>query len=542
MRLTTAEATEYKKCAESVVYTCKKYVYIKHIKRGKMKWKSYPGAPTDPCWQLNLLQDLQDGKNKVILKSRQVGVSWTVAIFIAWLIHFRPDIETLLLSQKEKKAIKLLAKVKYVCTHFPDFIRREFNSDTQTKLSVIHNRNGRTVVSESSVDSLTTTGESGRGDTARFVLLDELAHLDNAEETWTAVKPTTSHGGQIVAASSPKGNAGPFARVWMEADAGSSKSFEPMRVHYTDCGFDQEWLDEASDGMTEAQIEQEYELAFIGTGSPAFNPVSLKECYVPLEDLSVELMSLVNVSKKFATGVDSAEIRKGRSIAKRDYHAITSLNEYGIQIAAEKSQMTLHEWAGKTEEVADSLVEIPGYVTKWHRSFPGLMYIEENGAGLTVENRHRLPDDDISDVAVRRTTVKSKPRLVNQFALALAGHLVVVTDKDTYYQLLTYEDLGGGRYSAPEGMYDDLVIAILEAYDALLEMGGYDFDFSAVGAQNVQLVSPLDEAFAPGAITLPSVEEFIPSDPVMFDVFNDWHDLDPRRVSAHELRERVANP
>jgi hypothetical protein len=315
-----------------------------------------------------------------------------------------------------------------------------------------------------------------------------------------------------------------------------------MKVHYTDCGFDEEWLAEASDGMTESQIEQEYELAFIGTGSPAFNPVSLKECYVPFEDLSEELLALVNGSRKFATGVDSAEIRKGSKIKHRDYHAITSLNEYGIQIAAEKSQMTLSEWAGKTVEAAGELAELPGYVTRWHRSFPGLMYIEENGAGLTVENRHQLPDDEISDMAVRRTTVKSKPRLVNQFALALAGHLVVVTDKDTYYQLLTYEDLGGGRYSAPEGMYDDLVIAILEAYDALLEMGGYDFDFGAVDAQRVQAISPLDEGFAPGAITLPSVEEFIPSDPVMFDIFEDWNDLDPRRVSIHELRERIANP
>lgn len=478
MRLTKEEAIEYKRCAKSAVYTIHKYGYLKHITKGKIKWELYN-------WQIELLEDIQDGHNIIILKSRQVGASWTVAGYVAWLIHFRPDIEVLLLSQNQDKAIKLLGKVRFICTNFPNFIRREFGTDSKMGLSVIHKRVGNAVKSESSVNSLTTTGSSGRGDTAAFVFTDELAHMQNADEVWTAVKPATSHGGQIVCASSPCGPEGVFARIWMEADTGESATFIPMRVHYTDCGFDEEWLAEASDGMTDEDILQEYELAFVGTGSPAFDPAHLESCFIPMkqimedEDLD-DIRGLINRSKEYFTGVDTAEIKVGRGRRRRDYNAITSLNEFGIQVIAEANQMLLDEWAGKTVDVGEKKVEIVGYVSKWHEKYPGLMFIEENGPGLTVENRHQLPDDPRCDIMVKRTHAKRKARMVDQFKLALAGQQVLITDKATYYQLTLFQDLGGGKYSAPQGTKDDLVIALLEAYDALLERGGYDFDLPVI--------------------------------------------------------------
>ncbi len=533
MRLTKKEAVEYARCAKSVTYTIKNYGHLKHIKLGKIRWQPYE-------WQIELLEHLQDGRNVVILKSRQVGASWTIAGYVAWLIHFRPDIECLLLSSKQDAAIKLLGKVRFICNNFPDFIRREFNSNSKTRLSVIHKREGADIVSESSVDSLTTTGESGRGDTAAFVFCDELAHLVNAEETWTAIKPTTSRGGQIVAASSPAGPEGTFARIWMEADTGESATFIPMRVHYTDCGLDHEWLAEASDGMTEQQIMQEFELAFIGIGSPAFDPGHLESCYIPmsqimsdpeLEDIKQKVLS----SRLYTTGIDTAEIKSGRGKRRRDYNAVCSMNEYGIQIKAEANQMLLDEWAGKTMDIGNMRVEVPGYVSKWHIDYPGLMFIEENGPGLTVENRHMLPDNPKSEVAVRRTSSVRKQRMVDQFRLALAGQQILITDKATYYQLTLFQDMGGGKYEAPTGYKDDLVIAILLAYDALIEQGGYDFVMPQVKKQE------LSEIFydASGVVHAPDIPE--PGLENMFDGpefdHEDWEEFLPSGGKIDALRE-----
>lgn len=529
--LTVEQAIEYKKCAKDVTYFTRHYVWIKHITMGAIKWAPYPGATTDPCWQIKLLKDMQDGKNLIVLKSRQVGASWTVAIYVAWMMHFRPNIEMLLLSQKEKKAIKLLSKVKFISRRLPDWMQREISSDTKTSFALVHKRRNGAIVSETLCDSLTTTGDSGRGDSAAFVFLDEFARLDNAEETWTAIKPTTSHGGQIVAASSPMGKVGPFPRIYMMADSGDSATFEARRVHYTDCGFGEDWLRSASDGMTDTQIAQEFELAFLGSGSPAFNPVDVQACYYG-DGLPEELFELVGKSKKFATGVDSAEIKRRSKLSQRDFNAITSLNEFGIQIAAQSNKLTLDEWAGKTLDVGnDERVEVMGFVSKWHKRFPGLMFSEENGAGLTVANRHILPNDDVSEFASRRTTAKSKPRLVNQFYMALAGRLIAITDKNTYYQLLMYEDLGNNRYEAPQGWNDDLVIAIMNAYDALIEMGGYEFDLpdgvDSIGAIRTPLI--VDDSFHPDSYEVPDISEFMPGNAII-PMQEAFADLDPRSV------------
>lgn len=527
MKLSPKEAKEYIACSQSVSYFIRNFVYIK-TNFGRMKWKPYPGAKTDPCWQIRLLELLQNGEDVVILKSRQVGVSWTVAIFVVWMLHFRPGAEVLLISQNERKAIKLLGKVKFIARNLPPFLQREKGSDTLTRFSVVHQRINGDIALESMVESLTTTGGSGRGDTARFIFVDEFAWVPRAEEVWQALKPATAHGGQVCAASSPNGKVGPFPRLWVEAEAGDN-DFIPMKIHYTDCGFDEEWLRKASEGMTITQINQEFELLFIGSGSPAFNPVDVEACYFP--ELTDEMKILVANTRKFATGVDSAEITVKDRTRQRDYNALVALTPHGIQVAAVNNQEKLDQWAGKTVEAGDSRVEIQGSVTKLHKMFPGYMQIEKNGSGLTLLNRHIIPPDDVSQVFAMRMTPKSKPRLVNQLNLALAGRLVVITDKKTYYQLLMYEDLGNGKYSAPKGWHDDLVVAFMHAYDALVQMGGYDFELPAQGAPGMALLVPGDDPFLPDAVTLPQVEEFNPLD-MRDQIAELFMDLDPRNYDV----------
>lgn len=540
MRLTVEEAREYKACAKSAVHALMNYAYLKHIVDGKMKWEPYD-------WQIELVDGLQAGKNYAILKSRQVGASWTVAFFVAWLIHFKPDIEILFLSQNQEKAIKLLAKVRFVCVNFPDFIRREFHADSKLRLTVIHRRSGGDVVSESSIDSLTTTGSSGRGDTAAFIFMDEIAHMDRGEEVYAAVKPATSHGGQVAVASSPNGPEGVFPRIWFAAENEESSTFIPMRVHYTDCGFDDEWLAEASDGMTEEDIMQEYELSFIGAGSPAFDPTHLNDCYIPLERIMesadpeiMEIRDIILASKKYASGVDTAEIKAGRGRRRRDYNAVSTLNEHGIQIAAEANKMLLDEWAGKTIGVGDGRAEIVGYVSKWHKRFPGMMFIEENGPGLTVENRHILPEDGVSDISVKRTTSKRKQRLVDQFRLAIAGQQVLITDKRTWYQMTIYQDLGSGKYSAPSSSHDDLVIATLESWDALVAMGGFEFvmpSLEKTGAYEIVSEFGINPVDAP-PIPSPGLDSAFDIMPTPSLSSEDWHDFLP----TGENIERIAEP
>jgi hypothetical protein len=228
-------------------------------------------------------------------------------------------------------------------------------------------------------------------------------------------------------------------------------------------------------------------------------------------------------------------IKVGRGKRKRDYNAVTSLTEHGIQVAAEANKMLLDEWAGKTITVAGREVEIPGYVSKWHEKYPGTMFIEENGPGLTVENRHKLPSGGMSNVSAKQTSHKRKQRLVDQYRLAIAGQQVLITDKQTLFQLTIYQDLGGGKYSSPAGSHDDLVIAMLEAWDALIKMGGFDFVMPSLEKTGAYEVFSEDGA-VPYAPAIPSPEmDYDFGGPLLN--MDDWHDFDPTRENIERLRE-----
>jgi hypothetical protein len=104
-------------------------------------------------------------------------------------------------------------------------------------------------------------------------------------------------------------------------------------------------------------------------------------------------------------------------------------------------------------------------------------------------------------------------------------------------QLTIYQDLGGGKYSSPAGSHDDLVIAILEAWDALLKMGGFDFIMPSLEKTGAYEVFAASEDAVPHAPQIPSPG----MDLSFFDgplVSNeDWHEFEPTRENIERLGE-----
>ena len=59
---------QYLKCANDPVYFMRKFCYIQHPIRGKIKFNLFP-------FQEESLSTLQNNRYNVILKSRQLGIS-----------------------------------------------------------------------------------------------------------------------------------------------------------------------------------------------------------------------------------------------------------------------------------------------------------------------------------------------------------------------------------------------------------------------------------------------------------------------------------
>ena len=498
MRLNKFQAAEWKKCKVDPIYFITKYISIKHPARGKIPFDLYD-------WQKELIEYLINDLNVIILKSRQVGASWSVGAYIIWLITFHSNVECQLFSIGERQAINLLRKIKFMYRSLPHWLKHTVVENNKKRMAVSITKldattGERIVTSISSIDSYPSSADSGRGESPNFVFFDEHAAQPNDSELWSAVYPALQHGGQCASCSTPKGYDCEFARLWEDVERGMLNGWKAMRVHYTDCGFGEDWIDKVGVGMTPAQIRQEFELEFMQGNNPVFSAVDLASCYRPLEHPRgrkglilewakmyaiaggkkvfegegrltreqfdaeyTQLLDTINATREFYTGVDTSE-GKGK-----DQNSITTLNEYGVQIACDHNNLTLPQWAGYTDEGGQ---EHLGFVARWHEQYPGLMTIEENGPGMTVYNRVKFIDTTNSIRTKRaadnihRTGLKT--RIINDLVLAFAGRQIIITDPVTYEQLLAYQkNEKTGKMGAPKGRKDDAVMSLAWAYYTL---------------------------------------------------------------------------
>ena len=166
-------------------------------------------------------------------------------------------------------------------------------------------------------------------------------------------------------------------------------------------------------------------------------------------------------------------------IHEKDYNSLVALTEDGIQVLGLHNKEPLSSWAGQVSR-EDSVFKI-GTVSKTHKEYPGYMLIEENQSGYTVLNNYIDPEDGISECYPFHTNAKTKGRIIKNLILAIENHQLIITDKFTYECMLYYQHgTVPGTYSAPEGYYDDPVIALALAWEALLRNGGIELVFDRV--------------------------------------------------------------
>ena len=495
IHLSENQIRELARCYHDPIYYIENYCWIEVKEESKIiSAVLYP-------YQRTILNWLISRESGLVLKSRRVGGSTVVALYLSWLANFRRGVNALLLSRNEDAAKKLLSKVRFSILNLRKHTDDNFAlcEDASWMLNSIAVRNQQllaigwqddqgNLVSTSEIASLTTTSESGRGDSATFVFIDEMAFLPDQEGASRAARLTTTRGGHWLAISTPNGVGDEFHSLCMRAERGENKSYRYLRVHWSEAGMHEAMIEAAVEGMSEASRLQEMELEFLSTGDPVFNHTHLAACYKPIDEYDEVAMDiehyrkLVDRSKNdewiYYSGVDSAVGKLAKREAKRDYHSITALTKRGVQaFALHDKSMSLSEWAGNVEQISNQEVRRTGKVSEYHKKFPGIMNIETNGPGMTVFINHQLPDDGYSQIIPKQTNMKTKDQLIRQLVLAVESHSIIITDKFTY-QCMTVFQRGTtpGTYSAPQGeYYDDPVISLALAWDALLNHGGLDF-------------------------------------------------------------------
>jgi len=185
--------------------------------------------------QKKVLRRFVKNRRVVVLKARQLGLTWLALAYACWRLVHRPGYWVVALSKREDPDAKeLIRRVKFILRHLPDWMIREKSEAEKgwngavweaTALKVEIQFPGQ----EPSVfQSMTSSPESGRSFTANLILFDEWAFQQYAEELWAAGYPVINRptGGQVIGLST--GNRGTlFESIWNGAVSGDN-NFKPI--------------------------------------------------------------------------------------------------------------------------------------------------------------------------------------------------------------------------------------------------------------------------------------------------------------------------
>lgn len=162
----------------------------------------------------------------IILKARQLGLTWLVLSYAVWRMLFNPGYTVIALSKTEDDAKELVRRVKFILEHLPEWMTREKKqgqgfsgpvwSATTELLTIYHPGQ-----EPSTFKSMTSAPGSGRSFTANLLMLDEWAFQQWAEQIWSAAYPTINRptGGQCIGLSTNK-RGSLFETIWKNSVKG----------------------------------------------------------------------------------------------------------------------------------------------------------------------------------------------------------------------------------------------------------------------------------------------------------------------------------
>jgi len=224
----------------------------------------------------------------VILKARQLGLTWLVLAYAVWRMLFNPGYSVVALSKKEDDAKELVRRVKFILENLPAWMTREKKrapknfagpvwEATALSITIYHPKKDRPgeYADPSVLTGMSSAPDSARSFTSNLVILDEWAFHQWAEDLWTAAYPTINRptGGQVIGLSTNKRGSMYELVAKDPAKYGFVRVFLPW---WTDPRRDKEWYEKTKKALPNTYM-QEYpstpEEAFSageGTAFPEF--------------------------------------------------------------------------------------------------------------------------------------------------------------------------------------------------------------------------------------------------------------------------------
>jgi hypothetical protein len=451
---------EFSRCASDPVHFMRKYCYIQHPQKGKIKFNLYPFQETS-------LTEFRDNDYNVILKSRQLGISTLSAGFSLWTMLFHQDKNILVIATKQDVAKNLVTKVRVMHDWLPGWLKGNCVEDNKLSLRFA---NG------SQIKAISSSGDAGRSEALSLLIIDEAAFVAEIDEIWASSQQTLATGGGAIILSTPNGTGNFFHKTWVGAEAGTN-GFNPIKLHWTmHPDREQDWRDKQDQLLGEKMAAQECDCDFITSGYTVVDGTTLQwymdnQVQDPIEkrgfDGNYWIWEYPDYSKDYMV---VADVARGDSTDYSTFHVIDV--ETLTQVAEYKGHLPTKDYGNMLVNVAtewnNALLVIENANVGWaaiqpaiDRDYPNLFYSSADltavDTGIQLKKRYDLKTKD-KMVPGFTTTSKTRPLIISKLDTYFREKACIVRSKRLIDELFVFV-WKGSKAQAQSGYNDDLVMA-----------------------------------------------------------------------------------
>jgi hypothetical protein len=186
-------------------------------------------------------------KEIIILKARQLGISWVTAGYALWLGMFHKFQRILIISINDTEAQVFLEKVKFIFDNLPDWLKPQIYKRNESTLwfGVRYGYDSDEVGGiNSKIESIPTSKTAGTSRSLNLLIVDEAAKVEFMDTIYRSAQPALSTiGGQVIMVSTMtvETTSAFFEEMWFGAKKGDS-SFKTKFLSYLRYpGHDKEW-------------------------------------------------------------------------------------------------------------------------------------------------------------------------------------------------------------------------------------------------------------------------------------------------------------
>ncbi len=255
MSLSEVRQKEIEYCAEHIVYFVESYGHIEDRNSSEVivpfkLWKE----------QKEALEEMLSHKWTIILKARQLGISWLVLHYAAWLMICHTGRSVIGLSKSETEAKELVRRMVLILRNMRALVREKTDRTgwdgawfEWNALSVTIHFPGK---SDSTLQCFASGENAARSFTADLIIFDEWAFQQFDRSIWTAALPVVNRplSGQVIGVSTiQRGSL--FEELYTTPDNGFHKIFIPW---YADPSRTQKWYEDTLKLSGKAAMWAEY--------------------------------------------------------------------------------------------------------------------------------------------------------------------------------------------------------------------------------------------------------------------------------------------